>query len=294
MMLKYLSEAALAGVTVPAGADKATEREILRRRRQVEAQLSLARRALLMLRSLHTDISALRVDGGDGFQGTGDCEFGHESVDVTLDWPNLAVLADETANILKEVAESDIPKIWFVFHGDCTQSHRCEAEDREEAMEICAEANPGSQVHVAVPATCHGELVMYGYGEEMVHCPKCDSRTEMGELPRDWQVHVCLRCNHSFIAVPDDPEEESEAERTFVWSGSWTMNQDGRIETQPRVEQTSEGFIPTLAISYAGSEPTYETADPRATLEEAKSEAETLDGNWHEVESNAVAAEMAS
>ena len=139
MMLKSLHEAALAGLVVPDGADKAAEREILRRRRQVEAQLSLARRAILMLRSLNADVSALRVDDGDGFQGTGNCEYGHEGVEVTLDWPNLAMLTDETKNILDEVAASDVPKIWFVFHGDCTQSHRCEADDREEALEICAE-----------------------------------------------------------------------------------------------------------------------------------------------------------
>lgn len=211
MMLKYLHEAALASLVVPEGADKATEREIFRRRQQVEAQWSLACRAILMLKSLHADVSALRVDDGDGFQGTGNCEYGHEGVEVTLDWPNLAVLTDETKTILDEVAASDVPKVWFVLHGDCSVPHRCEAEDHEEAMEICAEAHPGSKVHVAVPADAHGELVLYGYGEEMVHCPLCGSRTEFGELPRDgWQVHVC-RCNHSFIAVPEDEETEVES-----------------------------------------------------------------------------------
>jgi hypothetical protein len=294
MMLKCLHEVALAGLVVPEGADKATEREILRRRQQVEAQLSLARRAILMLKSLFADVSVMRVDGGDGFQGTGDCEFGHEGVDVTLDWPNLALLTDETKEILDEIAVSDVPKIWFVFHGDCSQSHRCEAADREEAMEICAEANPGSKIHVAVPASAHGELVMYGYGEEMVHCPRCGSRTDFGELPRDgWQVHVCLSCNHSFIAVPEDPEEsEAEPARTFAWQGTWSMNQDGRIETQPRVEKTEEGFVPTLAIAYAGGEPTFETAEPRESLEEAKTAAETLDSDWHRRETDEVEAEM--
>ena len=255
--------------------------------------MSLARRAILMLRSLHTDVSALRVD--DGFQGTGNCEYGHEGVEVTLDWPNLAMLTDETKNILDEVAASDVPKIWFVFHGDCTQSHRCEADDREDAMEICTEAHPGSQIHVAIPANCHGELIVYGYGEEVVHCPLCGGRTEFGELPREgWQVHVCQKCNHSFIAVPDEPEDETDPERNFAWVGTWTMNQDGRIETQPRVEETGEGFIPTLAISYAGGDPTYETAEPRTTLEEAKTAAETLDSDWHQRETDEVAAEMAS
>lgn len=51
-------------------------------------------------------------------------------------------------------------------------------------------------------------LVMYGYAEEMVHCPLCASRTEFGELPREsWQLHVCLKCNHSFIAVPAGPKK---------------------------------------------------------------------------------------
>ncbi|TXT24383.1 MAG: hypothetical protein FD131_4980 [Rhodocyclaceae bacterium] len=210
-MLKLLSEAALSQLVVPDDADKTTAREILRRRRNVDAQLKLAQRALLMLRSLHTDISALRVDDGDCFEGTGNCEFGHESVGVKLEWPNLAVLADETDALLKEIAESDKPEIWFVFHGDCQQAYRCEADDREEAMEFCAEDHPGNQVHVAVPATCHGELVMEGYGEDPVHCPKCGSRTDFGELPRfGWQIHVCLGCNHSFIAVPDEDEAQQK------------------------------------------------------------------------------------
>lgn len=296
MMLKCLHEAALAGVVVPQGADKATEREVLRCRRQVEAQLSLARRAILMLRSLHTDVSALRVNDGDGFQGTGDCEFGHEGVDVTLDWPNLATLTDECKVILDEVAASDVPKIWYVFHGDCSLSHRCEADDREEAMEIAAEACPGSQIHVAVPANEHGGLIMYGYGEEMVHCPKCGSRTDLGELPREgWQVHICLRCNHSFIAIPDDePETDSEPASDIVWQGTWTMNLDGRIETKPRVEKTEEGFVPSLVISYAGGEPTFETGDPKASLEEARSVAVTMDSDWHQREADEVEAEMAS
>ena len=56
----------------------------------------------------------------------------------------------------------------------------------------------------------------------------------------------------------------------------------------------SEGFVPTLAISYAGGEPTFETAEPRATLEEAKTAAGTLDSDWHQREADEVAAEMAS
>ncbi len=295
-MLKLLHEIADKAIQIPDHAGLAVRMELTRRRKQLEAQLSLARRAILMLRSLHADISALRVDDGDGFQGTGNCEFGHEGVDVTLDWPNLALLTDETKSILDEVAKADVRTYWFVWHGDCSLAFRCEADDREEAMELCAETHPGSQIHAVVPGNEFGGLVMYGYGEEMVHCPLCGSRTEFGELPRDsWQLHVCLKCNHSFIAVPGGSEEEEmNPSRDFVWRGSWTMNQDNRIETQPCVGRTEEGLIPTLALSYAGGEPTYETAEPRATLEEAKTVAETLDRNWHQRETDAVAAEMAS
>ena len=95
-MLKLLHEIADKAIQIPDNAGLAVRMELTRRRKQLEAQLSLARRAILMLRSLHADISALRVDDGDGFQGTGNCEFGHEGVDVTLDWPNLALLTDET------------------------------------------------------------------------------------------------------------------------------------------------------------------------------------------------------
>ena len=203
-MLSKLNEVALAALSIPEGASLAQTREIERHRRMIEAQLKLAQRALLMLRSLHADIDALRVDGGDEFCGTGSCEFGHEDVDVTLSWPNLAMLADETKSILDEVKAADVELVWFVFHGDCTQTYRCIADDREEAMALCAEAHPETSVIVAVPANCHGELLMYGYGEEMVHCPLCSSRTDFGELPRDgWQVHVCVSCNHSFVAVPE-------------------------------------------------------------------------------------------
>ena len=209
-MFKLLHEVVDGAFQIPEIAGPVEKHELNRRRRQIAAQISLARRAVLMLKSLHADISALRVDEGDGFQGTGSCEYGHENVDVTLDWPNLAVLADETSNILDEVAKADDRNYWFVFHGDCTLSFRCEADDREEAMELCAETHPGSQVHAVVPGGKHGQLVMFGYGEEMVRCPHCGSRTEFGELPRDqWQLHVCNRCNFSFIAVPDDEEEKT-------------------------------------------------------------------------------------
>lgn len=208
MMLNQLFQAALLNLSMLEGDNLTTQREDARHRRIVEAQIELAKQALRMLKSVHADIEALRIDGGDVFEGTGDCEFGHEEVGIKFNWPNLAILSDDIDCLLKKVTESSTPNIWFVFHGDCSFSHRCEAQDREEAMELCALAFPGSTVHVAVPATCHGELVMEGYGEDPVSCPKCGARTELGELPRDgWQVHVCQRCDHSFIAVPDEDEK---------------------------------------------------------------------------------------
>ena len=47
-----------------------------------------------------------------------------------------------------------------------------------------------------------------------------------------------------------------------------------------------------MAISYAGDEPTFETAEPRESLEVAKTVAETLDSDWHRRESDEVEAEM--
>lgn len=210
MMLKYLHEVALANLDVPEGADQATEHEVLRSRRKIEAQLSLAVRAILMLRSLHTDVSALRVSDGDSFTGTGDCEYGHEGVDVTLTWPNLAILIDATKDLLDEVKATDTPKVWHVFHGDCTEWFYCEAESREEAMQICADAHPGSQVHAAVPSFAKGQLLMCSYGTEPVRCPQCGSLAEFVEqLPRErWQIHACSS-NHHFIAFPEDAAKEA-------------------------------------------------------------------------------------
>lgn len=77
-MLSYLHEVADRAIVIPGNAGSSVLREQTRRRKQLENQLSLARRAILMLKSLHADVSALRVADGDGFQGTGSCEFGHE------------------------------------------------------------------------------------------------------------------------------------------------------------------------------------------------------------------------
>jgi hypothetical protein len=179
----------------------------LRRRRVVEHQIQLVTRALSLLKSLHTDIEALRIDGGDGFGGTGDCEFGHEACGVNVDWPNLAIDSDAIADLLKSVDDAGKElTVWYVLYGS-GEFFKAFAEDREHAMEQCRDAYPGETVHVAVPANEFGGLVMHGYGEEFVTCPKCCRRTEMGELPVEgMQIHVCQPCDHSFIAVPDEEE----------------------------------------------------------------------------------------
>jgi hypothetical protein len=184
-----------------------------RRNAVLERQISLVLRAITALKSVHTDIEALRVDGGDTFTGIGDCEFGHEEVDVTLDWPNLAIMSDNIGQLLREIDTSEQVKSWYVFHGDCTQSFFCIADDREHAIEKCRDANPNRLIHAVVPSDAFGTLVMEAYEYDPVSCPKCGSRTDFGSLPRDeWQLHVCLRdaCQHSFIAVPAEEVEEND------------------------------------------------------------------------------------
>ena len=207
-MMKTLCEVAMTHVDVPACK---TNPLLMRRNRIVQQQIRLVHRAIARLKSVRLDIESLRVDGGDMFEGTGDCEFGHEDVGVTLEWPNLAIMSDEIAQLLREIESSEVLKCWYVFHGDCLNAFFCEAEDRDAAIEQCHEAYPDEPVQAVVPADPHGSLVMEGYGEDPVSCPKCGSRTDFGTLPRDdWQLHVCLRstCQHSFIAVPDEAEEE--------------------------------------------------------------------------------------
>ncbi len=182
------------------------------RRRQIQNQLRLVTASVMTLQSLVTDIQALRVGETHEFSGTGNCEFGHEGVSVTMEWPNLAFLADYARNQLAEIKVSHLPKIWFVFHGDCSLFYQTPADSSEEAIKACRNAHPGSSIHAAVPGSLHGGLIMEGYAEDPVHCPKCGSRTDFTELPRDgWQVHTCLNqaCQWSFVAIPD--EEKSHA-----------------------------------------------------------------------------------
>lgn len=107
-MLKYLHEAALAGLVVPEGADKATEREMLRRRQQVEVQLSIACRAIQMVERLHCDIYAM-TGIGDVVRGRGSYEYGPEGLEVMLEWPEIAQLEKECSAIIFGVARADEP-----------------------------------------------------------------------------------------------------------------------------------------------------------------------------------------
>jgi hypothetical protein len=68
--------------------------------------MNLALEAISLVRSFHADVEALRV-GTDGFQGTGSCEWGHEDIDVTLEWPNLAILSDKASGLLSQVDACD-------------------------------------------------------------------------------------------------------------------------------------------------------------------------------------------
>lgn len=211
-MLKYLHEHALVNLEISEdNADDAITQHALKvRRRKIEAQLSLARRAILMLKSLHADVSALRIGDGDVFSGIGDCEYGHEQVGIQMEWPNLAILIDESKKLLDEIDATDVLMDWHVFHGDCKSWFHCEAESREEAMQICAQLNPGSPVHTAVPSFKFGQLLMCSYGAEPVKCPRCGCSSDVEKhLPRDnWQVHKC-HAGHHFIALPEVVEEEA-------------------------------------------------------------------------------------
>lgn len=108
-MLNHLFEAALLNLSRLEAETLTTESEDARLRRIVETQIKLAEQALRTLKSVHTDIEALRVYKGVVFSGTGDCEFGHEDIGVKLNWPNLAILSDEIDCLLQTVIESSTP-----------------------------------------------------------------------------------------------------------------------------------------------------------------------------------------
>lgn len=54
----------------------------------------------------------------------------------------------------------------------------------------------------------------YGYGEDILTCPMCGSRTEMVELAKEAQHHTCLNsdCGYEFVASPDDDVSDDEEE----------------------------------------------------------------------------------
>lgn len=273
MFLKQLFEAALAHVAL--GENPTPEAKVLHL--MVSNQIGLVELAFKELKSVRTDIEALRLEGGNFFQGTGGCEWGHEDCSVTLEWPNLAIMSDTIAELLKTAeGAGQMTPIWYVLYGSEGEFFKAAADDREHAMEQCQNAYPGETVHVAVPANEFGGLVMYAYGEEFVTCPKCGRRTEMGELPvKGMQIHVCHRCDHSFIAVPDEDEDTDVlvGDREFAWAGDWRLNDDNSVEARPCVEETAAGFIPVVAYSYAGGDLMFEQGDPKPTFGEARARA---------------------
>jgi len=95
-------------------------------------------------------------------------------------------------------------KHWVVVYGEIGLFFHCQAENRELAIEQCESAYPGEKIHVAVPADSRGYLVTASITENPMTCPKCGSRTNFGDLPNNMQIHVCMACNHSFLAEHDD------------------------------------------------------------------------------------------
>lgn len=273
MFLKQLFEAALAHVAL--GENPTPEAKALHL--MVNNQIGLVELAFKELKSVRTDIEALRLEGGNFFQGTGGCEWGHEDCSVTLEWPNLSIMSDTIAELLKTAeGAGQMTPVWYVLYGTEGEFFKALADDREHAMEQCRNAYPGETVHVAVPANEFGGLVMYSYGEEFVTCPKCGRRTEMGELPvKGMQIHVCHRCDHSFIAVPDEDEDTDVlvGDREFAWAGDWRYIHDTDVAVLPCIEETAAGFIPVVAYSYAGDEPDFEQGELKPTFGEARGEA---------------------
>ncbi len=121
-MLKKLFEDALLATSYASSDSESVQRAKDARRPVIEAQIELVKQAMRLLKSVRTDVEALRLDDSDYFAGTGKCEFGHEGVEVTLEWPNLSILSDDIESLLKTVDKLDNPKVWFVLFGDCSMA----------------------------------------------------------------------------------------------------------------------------------------------------------------------------
>lgn len=200
-MFKQLFEAALASTTIGVDAEPEAKAEANRNKERISAQIDLVKEALRLLKSVATDIDALRTP--DGLFDVSGCELEFES--ETIEWPNLAIDADAIGNFLRQAEEAgaDLP-VWYMLDGQ-GRFHKVQAEDREHVLERFQATCPGETALVAVPANRVGELQLFGYGEDPVRCPTCGRRTDFEELPvGSMQIHVCHPCAFSFIASPDE------------------------------------------------------------------------------------------
>lgn len=123
----------------------------------------------------------------------------------------MAALAQQADINYVTIGEDGPPILqdWVGVYGENGLLFHCRAEDREHAFEQCQNAYPNDKVHVAVPANNEGQLVIQTITDDPMCCPKCGSRTEFGVLQNNMQVHVCMKCDHSFLAEHD--EETSTA-----------------------------------------------------------------------------------
>ncbi|MCL4682395.1 MAG: hypothetical protein KJZ92_14135 [Rhodocyclaceae bacterium] len=145
--------------------------------------------------------------------------FGHEGTEIAVEFeaPADAGKATLDAAFIDALSQqADIhyaPARQQLFWGACHFTggylgYICmQAEDREHAMEIARSIEPHLDFQVVVPANGSRGLTIETLDQDQpTTCPKCGARTEFGELPAGYQVHVCQRCDHSFLA---NSEEET-------------------------------------------------------------------------------------
>jgi hypothetical protein len=120
----------------------------------------------------------------------------------------MAALAQQADINYLSIGEDGNPILqqWVVVYGEDGLYFHCQAEDREHAVDQCENAYPDDVAHVAVPADSKGQFVIETITEDPMGCPKCGGRTKFEEVPvsNNLQIHVCMRCNHSFIADHDE------------------------------------------------------------------------------------------